>query len=135
MRLAPTGSSWPHRSPANRSQLRSVWSRETDPPAVPRPPPSHGPIGGADPAVLDGYGTERRPVAREVVRITDRMTRAATLAGPSATVRNTALSLAGRVRAVRRAVAMNLSELSTRPATTSDASGSPRASTGPIRRR
>lgn len=85
--------------------------------------------------MLDGYGTERRPVAREVVRITDRMTRAATLAGPSATVRNTALSLAGRVRAVRRAVAMNLSELSTRPATTSDASGSPRASTGPIRRR
>lgn len=73
-------------------------------------------VGGADPALLGDYERIRRPVAGEVVKLTDRMTRAATLGGPAAVVRNTVLALAGRVPAVRHAVAMNLSELSTRPA-------------------
>lgn len=68
---------------------------------------------GADPALLDTYETRRRPVAREVVRLTDRMTRAATLRGPAARARNLGLDALGRVPRIRRAVAMNLSELST----------------------
>jgi 2-polyprenyl-6-methoxyphenol hydroxylase-like FAD-dependent oxidoreductase len=68
---------------------------------------------GADPALLDTYETRRRPVAREVVKMTDRMTKAATLRGPAARVRNLALRGVTSVPAVRRAIAMNLSELST----------------------
>jgi 2-polyprenyl-6-methoxyphenol hydroxylase-like FAD-dependent oxidoreductase len=45
----------------------------------------------ADLAVLDSYETRRRPVARDVVRMTDRMTRAATLRGSAARLRNLAL--------------------------------------------
>jgi 2-polyprenyl-6-methoxyphenol hydroxylase-like FAD-dependent oxidoreductase len=65
---------------------------------------------------LDAYEASRRPVATAVVTMTDRLTRAATARNPLArTVRNTALSLAGRLAPVRRALAMNLSELSTDP--------------------
>jgi 2-polyprenyl-6-methoxyphenol hydroxylase-like FAD-dependent oxidoreductase len=39
------------------------------------------PVGGADPAVLDDYERIRRHVAGEVVRLTDRMPRAATAGG------------------------------------------------------
>ena len=46
---------------------------------------------GADPALLDGYETTRRPVAAQVVTLTDRMTRAATLSGLPAQLRNLAL--------------------------------------------
>jgi 2-polyprenyl-6-methoxyphenol hydroxylase-like FAD-dependent oxidoreductase len=70
---------------------------------------------GARPALLDGYDRTRRPVARQVVGLTDRMTRAATLSGLPARARNVALGGLGRLPAVRRAAAMNLSELSTRP--------------------
>ncbi|MFI5892810.1 FAD-dependent oxidoreductase [Actinoplanes sp. NPDC051513] len=67
--------------------------------------------GGAD---LDGYEARRRPVAAEVVALTHRMTRIATLRSrPLIALRNTVLPLVGKVPAVRRGLAMNLSELST----------------------
>ncbi|MEV5711776.1 hypothetical protein [Actinoallomurus sp. NPDC052274] len=54
----------------------------------------------------------RRPVAAGVVAMTDRMTRAATAGGPAArAVRNTLLTVAGHNAAVRRGLAMRLSEL------------------------
>ncbi|WP_433295037.1 FAD-dependent monooxygenase [Actinoplanes sp. CA-030573] len=63
---------------------------------------------------LDGYERRRRPVAAGVVALTDRMTRIATVRHRTAiAARNTVLPLAGRIPAVRRALAMNLSELST----------------------
>jgi 2-polyprenyl-6-methoxyphenol hydroxylase-like FAD-dependent oxidoreductase len=62
----------------------------------------------------DGYEAARRPVAARVVTMTDRMTRAATVRNPVArAVRNTALTVVGRRGAVRRSLAMRLSELST----------------------
>jgi 2-polyprenyl-6-methoxyphenol hydroxylase-like FAD-dependent oxidoreductase len=65
---------------------------------------------------LDRYETERRPVAVDVVTMTDRLTRAATAHHPlSRFLRNTVLRAAGRLRPVRHALAMNLSELSTDP--------------------
>ncbi|WP_051808172.1 FAD-dependent monooxygenase [Actinoplanes subtropicus] len=67
--------------------------------------------GGSD---LDRYETVRRPIAAGVVALTDRMTRIATLRSrPLIAVRNTVLPIVGRVPAVRRGLAMNLSELST----------------------
>ncbi|MDL4770969.1 MULTISPECIES: FAD-dependent monooxygenase [Thermomonosporaceae] len=60
----------------------------------------------------DGYEAARRPVAEGVVAFTDRLTRAATLDGSSQRwVRNLLLRGAGQIPAVRRAAAMNLSEL------------------------
>lgn len=67
---------------------------------------------GGSEGELDRYEAERRPVAARVVALTDRMTRAATAAGrPRQQARNLAMQALGRVPAVRRAVAMNLSEL------------------------
>lgn len=61
---------------------------------------------------LDRYEQGRRPVARHVVAVTDRMTRAATLRGERArALRNGALRLLGRVPAVRRRLAFELAEL------------------------
>jgi 2-polyprenyl-6-methoxyphenol hydroxylase-like FAD-dependent oxidoreductase len=61
----------------------------------------------------DGYEAVRRPVALGVIAMTDRMTRAATASGPAVrAVRNTVLAVAGRSGAVRRGLAMRLSELS-----------------------
>jgi 2-polyprenyl-6-methoxyphenol hydroxylase-like FAD-dependent oxidoreductase len=70
---------------------------------------------GAPDESLDTYQELRRPVARGVVRLTDRMTRAATLRGPAARIRNLALRGAGALPPVRHALAVNLSELATRP--------------------
>jgi 2-polyprenyl-6-methoxyphenol hydroxylase-like FAD-dependent oxidoreductase len=66
--------------------------------------------GGADSA-LDHYTESRRPMARDVVAITDRLTRLATAPRALRPLRNTAMSLAGRVPAVRRALAWRLSGL------------------------
>ena len=67
--------------------------------------------GGGD---LDRYETVRRPIAAGVVALTDRMTRVATLRSrPLIAIRNTVLPIVGGVPAVRRGLAMNLSELST----------------------
>jgi len=69
--------------------------------------------GGSD---LDRYETVRRPIAAGVVALTDRMTRVATLRSrPFIAMRNTVLPIVGSVPAVRRGLAMNLSELSTTP--------------------
>ncbi len=63
---------------------------------------------------LDTYEATRRPIATAVVTMTHRMTRAATARNPLVrTARNTAMTLAGRLPAVRRKLAMTLSELST----------------------
>lgn len=62
--------------------------------------------------LLDSYEAERRPIAVEVVGQTHRLTRLATLHGRvPRSARNTVLGLAGRVPAVRRFLAQNLSEL------------------------
>jgi 2-polyprenyl-6-methoxyphenol hydroxylase-like FAD-dependent oxidoreductase len=72
--------------------------------------------GHASAAVLDRYETVRRPVALGVVAMTHRLTRAATVRHPlSRFLRNTALHTAGRIRPVRHAFAMSLSELNTEP--------------------
>jgi len=68
-------------------------------------------LGGAPDSVLDGYSAARRPIARRVVEITDRLTRLATLPQAVRPIRNTALGLAGRVPAVRLALARQLSGL------------------------
>lgn len=68
-------------------------------------------------AQLDAYETFRRPVAVGVIAMTHRLTRAATARNPlTRFLRNTALRAAGRLRPVRHAFAMDLSELSTDPA-------------------
>jgi 2-polyprenyl-6-methoxyphenol hydroxylase-like FAD-dependent oxidoreductase len=62
-------------------------------------------------ALLDAYSDARRPVAQQVVRLTDRLTRLATLPPAARPVRNTAMKVAGRVPAVRRSLAWRLSGL------------------------
>lgn len=66
---------------------------------------------GGSPALLDDYSDTRQPIARDVVTLTDRLTRLATLPRALRPVRNTAMSLAGRIPAVRRALAWRLSGL------------------------
>lgn len=75
-------------------------------------------VAGAPPEVLDDYERRRRPVARQVVTMTDRMTRAATLSGSAAHLRNLALRGVNLLPPARRAAAMNLSELATPAPTT-----------------
>jgi 2-polyprenyl-6-methoxyphenol hydroxylase-like FAD-dependent oxidoreductase len=66
----------------------------------------------ADERVLDGYEAERRPVAADVVAFTDRMTRVATVDHPGVRrIRNATLRVLDRIPAVRRKMALNLSEL------------------------
>jgi 2-polyprenyl-6-methoxyphenol hydroxylase-like FAD-dependent oxidoreductase len=70
-------------------------------------------LGGAapDPALAD-YERRRRPVALDVVALTDRATRLATLHGRTArTGRNLAISLAGHLPAVRHRIALQVAEL------------------------
>ncbi|WP_406832700.1 FAD-dependent monooxygenase [Pedococcus sp. KACC 23699] len=63
-------------------------------------------------AALAAYETSRRPVALEVVQLTDRATRAATLRSPGArAVRNALIGMATRVPAVRRKVTTTIAEL------------------------
>jgi 2-polyprenyl-6-methoxyphenol hydroxylase-like FAD-dependent oxidoreductase len=67
---------------------------------------------GADEHVLNGYEAQRRPVAADVVAFTDRMTRVATVDRSSVRrIRNATLRVLGRIPAVRRKMALNLSEL------------------------
>jgi 2-polyprenyl-6-methoxyphenol hydroxylase-like FAD-dependent oxidoreductase len=61
---------------------------------------------------LDGYQQRRRPVAEQVVRLTDRATRLATLKGRvPRTGRNLAMSLTSRIPAVQRRIAIQIAEL------------------------
>ncbi len=67
---------------------------------------------GADERVLDGYEAERRPIAADVVAFTDRMTRVATVNRSAVRrLRNVTLRILGRIPAVRRNIALKLSEL------------------------
>lgn len=61
---------------------------------------------------LAGYESRRRPIAAGVIRLTDRMTRGATLTHPIArAARNLAIRTALGVPAVRRGLASRLAEL------------------------
>ncbi|KQR98094.1 hypothetical protein ASG12_14115 [Williamsia sp. Leaf354] len=67
---------------------------------------------GADP---DSYERRRRPVARRVLRLTDRMTRAATVDVTGArAVRNTVIRAGLSVPPIRHRIAMEISELAYR---------------------
>lgn len=78
----------------------------------------------APPDTIEEYETERRPVAESVVTFTHRMTRIATMGNaPLRSVRNVVLHALGRVPAVRRTMAMNLSELAADPARNKDTGG------------
>jgi 2-polyprenyl-6-methoxyphenol hydroxylase-like FAD-dependent oxidoreductase len=71
--------------------------------------------GADEDATLDAYARDRREVARRIVALTDRMTRAATLKNPAAReVRNTLISLLGHLPPVRRRIAVTLAELRNR---------------------
>ncbi len=66
--------------------------------------------GSAPEDVLDGYEAERRPIAAQVVHMTDRMTTVATVRGRGRRhARNSLLSVLDRIPAVKRKLAMNLS--------------------------
>ena len=68
-------------------------------------------LGGEPDSLLDDYSAARRPIAKGVVTMTDRLTRLATLPRAARPIRNAAISLLGRVPAVRRALARQLSGL------------------------
>jgi 2-polyprenyl-6-methoxyphenol hydroxylase-like FAD-dependent oxidoreductase len=70
-----------------------------------------GVLAGEPDSVLDDYSSTRRPIAQQVVEMTDRLTRLATLPRGARPMRNAAISMAGRIPAVRRALAMRLSGL------------------------
>jgi 2-polyprenyl-6-methoxyphenol hydroxylase-like FAD-dependent oxidoreductase len=64
---------------------------------------------------LNDWAARRHKVASDVVTLTDRMTRVATLKSPSGQVlRNMAVAFAGRFPPVRAAMAKTLSELNAR---------------------
>jgi 2-polyprenyl-6-methoxyphenol hydroxylase-like FAD-dependent oxidoreductase len=70
---------------------------------------------GGDDASLDQWAADRHRIAIDVVEMTDRMTRMATLASPVAqSLRNAAVALLGHVPPVRDAVARKLAELDAR---------------------
>jgi 2-polyprenyl-6-methoxyphenol hydroxylase-like FAD-dependent oxidoreductase len=67
---------------------------------------------GADERSLDEYEAERRPVAADVVAFTHRATLVATVDRSAVRrIRNAALTVVGRIPAVRRKLALNLSGL------------------------
>jgi 2-polyprenyl-6-methoxyphenol hydroxylase-like FAD-dependent oxidoreductase len=68
-------------------------------------------LDGAPDDVLDAYSRTRRPIAKQVVAFTDRLTRLATLPRVLSPVRNTAMTLAGHLAVVRHDLAWRLSGL------------------------
>jgi 2-polyprenyl-6-methoxyphenol hydroxylase-like FAD-dependent oxidoreductase len=70
-----------------------------------------GVLDGSPDSLLDEYSAARRPIARDVVKMTDRLTRLATLPRAARPLRNALFSLVGRVPSVRRALAWRLSGL------------------------
>jgi 2-polyprenyl-6-methoxyphenol hydroxylase-like FAD-dependent oxidoreductase len=68
-------------------------------------------LGGASETLLDDYSAVRRPIARDVVALTDRLTRLATMPRVARPIRNVAIGVAGRFPFVQRALAMRLSGL------------------------
>ncbi|MEP6622637.1 MAG: FAD-dependent monooxygenase [bacterium] len=72
----------------------------------------HGVLRGADASRLDAWADARHEVAKDVVALTDRMTRLATVGSPAARVlRNAALSAAGHFPFLRKALARRIAEL------------------------
>jgi len=69
--------------------------------------------GGSD-AALDGYATTQRRRAGQVLKLTGRLTRMATLPRPLRPIRNSGMRLAAEVPAVRRQLAVQLSGLERR---------------------
>jgi 2-polyprenyl-6-methoxyphenol hydroxylase-like FAD-dependent oxidoreductase len=68
-----------------------------------------------DAARLDTWAARRHKVASDVVTLTDRMTRVATMKSPTAqALRNMAVAFAGHLRPIRAAIAETLSELNAR---------------------
>jgi len=67
---------------------------------------------GGDDTRLDEWAAERHQVAEAVVRLTDRMTRVASMQSPSLRkLRNLAVSFAGHIPPLKRAVARRLAEI------------------------
>jgi 2-polyprenyl-6-methoxyphenol hydroxylase-like FAD-dependent oxidoreductase len=71
-------------------------------------------VQGGSEAALDAYAAAQRRRAEQVLKLTGRLTRIATLPRPVRPVRNTAMRLAARVPAVQRQLAMQLSGLGRR---------------------
>lgn len=71
-------------------------------------------LAGGARTIFDDYSAARRPIARDVVAMTDRLTRLATRPRAARPLRNAAISLAGRVPSVPRALAWRLSGLVSR---------------------
>ena len=70
-----------------------------------------GVLAGGPDSLLDEYSAARRPIARDVVTITDRLTRLATLPRVLRPLRNAVFSVVGRIPAANRALAWRLSGL------------------------
>ena len=66
---------------------------------------------GGPETALDAYGSSQRQRAEQVLKLTGRLTRMATLPPPLRPVRNSAVRLAAHVPAVRRQLAFQLSGL------------------------
>ena len=66
---------------------------------------------GGPETALDAYGAAQRQRAQQVLKLTGRLTRIATLPRPLRPIRNSAMRLAARVPAVRRQLAFQLSGL------------------------
>ena len=70
-----------------------------------------GVLDGGPDSLFDEYSAARRPIARDVVRLADRLTRLATLPRAARPLRNAVFSIVGRLPAVNRALAWRLSGL------------------------
>lgn len=68
-------------------------------------------LDGAPDSLLDEYSDNRRPIAKDVVAMTDRLTRLATLPRAARPIRNAVIGLAGRVPSIRLVLARRLSGL------------------------
>ncbi|HTX94131.1 MAG TPA: FAD-dependent oxidoreductase [Mycobacterium sp.] len=68
-------------------------------------------LGGGSDAVLDAYSTAQRRRAQQVLKLTGRLTRIATLPRPLRPLRNAGMQLAAGIPAARRQLAVRLSGL------------------------
>lgn len=71
----------------------------------------HQILDGGTPDLLDSYGAARRPVALEVVKLADRLTKLATADRALRPIRNVVLGLLGRIPALRHRLARRLAGL------------------------
>jgi len=72
-------------------------------------------LGGGDEGALDAWATERHEIARSVVKMTDQLTRVATVSSaPGRMLRNAMIALLGHMPGVEHLMAEKLSELQNR---------------------